>query len=368
MPESLMKKCRRHAANLKQQHVSWLGRVLVVELPERYIIGQDFFNDTELIDIKIMCHFKTSVAINPFGFKSTDCLVGAKQVDEHLVVSIERKISKKLFEALSKDNNIMFIIGYIDDVLPETNKHLENQKYLSGHALSKQYTTLDIESLIVLDSIDKKRTDLSWQINIEPFPPAKSLSPGSDHIFIRDYLDSTTLYLTYSLDECVRKTITSLGNYFHRNSLKGTFKKRLSKCLIPSNYPHNWRPYLNILEDNISLIYLFRNNIVHDKLRLDFSDRWLCKKGIGTLSYIYQSQLNNEQTIKYVIAIAQQFLLLDNVLRGYKLDDLREADKDNDETPIIKDLGDLDALMFNGLKISEEEEQLIMKKYLREGA
>jgi hypothetical protein len=333
-----------------------------MELPDKYIIGQDFFNDTELIDIKIICHLKTSVVINPFGFKSTDCLVGAEQVGIHLVVSIKRKISKKLFEALGRDNNISFIIGYIDDVLPKINKQLENQKYLSGHALSKSYTTLDIESPIVLEGKRKNRINLNWQINIGPFPPAKSLAPGSDYIFIRDYLDTTTHYFTYNLDECIRKTITSLENYFHRNSLKGTFKERLKKCLTPSSYPHNWRPYLNILEDNINLIYLLRNNIVHDKLRLDFSDRWLCKKGIGTLSYIYQSQLNSEQTIKYVFAIAQQFLLLDNVLRGYKLDYLREADKDNGEAPIIKDLRELDALMFNGLKISKEEEQIIMKK------
>lgn len=333
-----------------------------MELPERYIVGQEFFNDIELIDVKFICYFKASVAINPFSFKSTDYFVEAEQVGRHLIVNIERKISKKLFEALSIDNNTKFIIGYIDDVLPDVNKQLENQKYLSGHALSKTYTTLDIESLIVINSIDNNSINLNWQIRIEPFPPAKSLAPGSDHIFIRDYLDSTTHYLTYNLDECVRKTITSLENYFLRNNIKGRFKERLNKCLIPSNYPQNWSAYLKILEDNISLIYLIRNKIVHDKLRLGFSDRWLCKKGIGTLSYIYQSNLNDEQSIRYVFAIAEQFLMLDTILSGYKLDFLREADKYNEETPIIKDFRELDAIMFNGLKISDEEKQIIMGK------
>jgi hypothetical protein len=70
-------------------------------------------------------------------------------------------------------------------------------------------------------------------------------------------------------------------------------------------------------------VYKIRNNIVHDKYRMDFNDSWLCMKGIGTLFYIYQSNLNDDNTRRYNFSLMQQFIAFDNECKGLLLDNFK---------------------------------------------
>lgn len=79
-------------------------------VPESFMLGQEFLADTELINVKILCYFHTSIVVNPFEFKTEDYFVRAEQNGGLLEVSIERQISKKLFDSLNEKNNNAFVV------------------------------------------------------------------------------------------------------------------------------------------------------------------------------------------------------------------------------------------------------------------
>lgn len=59
-----------------------------------------------------------------------------------------------------------------------------------------------------------------WPLPIPGFPEVNKFKERLDVIFVRDLIDAMTEYFYFNLDECVRKVITSLENYFIYYNLK----------------------------------------------------------------------------------------------------------------------------------------------------
>ena len=335
------------------------------DLPDEYTVGEEFVKDKERIDVEIVCTFSTSAVLSNLRFISDNYSVETEQIGHDFIIKIKRQISKKLFHALMSTTAEIFLMGYIDEVLPEINRSISEQIYLNGHLLNKTYSILDIKKLIVINLNDKKFMELGCPIVVQAFPPSASLAKSSDSIFIRDYIDSMYCYFTYNLDDCIRKMITSLENFFRVTGITTkekdeSFNTRLDRCLNKVLYASNYAPYLYILKKNIKFIYKCRKGIVHDRFRMDFKNRWLCKKGIGTLSYIYKSSLLDIDTIKYIISLSQQFLLLNTLICGIPLDEYVEGINNPDEGTLITSGDDLDKFMFSGLEIGADEQERVL--------
>jgi hypothetical protein len=323
---------------------------------------KDFIEDKEQIHAIISCSFHLSASIKQIGFIYKDCVVATGQDGCDFILQIERDISKKLFYS-AKKNHVAetFIVGYINEIIPILNENLIQQKYLTGHMLIRTFSPLDIHKLFVVNKDTQEHFKLSWPISFTNFPRTKEFAKGSNYKFIRDLIEASTFYFYYNLDDCVRKIISSIENFFNLRNIKGnSFKERLSNSLKSEDHKKIWEPYLKIFYSNLVFVYRIRNKIVHEKYRMDFNDSWLCQKGIGTLFYLYQSKLNDENTRTYNYALMKQFVALDFECRGLILDMLKE-DRESKRT-IMKTAEDTDRVIFGNLEISKEKMNEIESK------
>ena len=317
--------------------------------------AHEFLEDKEKVSALITCIFHLSALIKPISFNYRDCDVITDQDGCDFILGITKNISKKLFYSTS-DNRMLekFILGYISDIIPVLNEHLIKQKYQCGHLLIRTFSLLDIHELYILNNESKEYTKLSWPMAFTNFPRTEEFAEESNYKFIRDLIEASTFYFYYNLDDCLRKIISSIENFFNLRNIKGgSFKDRLSNCLKSGNHKKNWEPYLTIFYKNIMFVYSIRNKIVHEKYRMDSNDSWLCKKGIGTLFYIYQSNLNDQNTKFYNYSLMKQFITLDSECMGFNFDTLE--DDNNLGRTIVKTALEMEKVIFNSLEISEEE-------------
>ena len=326
------------------------------ELPKSYYIGQEFIEDKEHLTVFIILNFHLSALIKPISFVYKECKVTTDQKACDFIISIERNISKKLFYSVSKNHTSeRFIIGYINEILPVLNEHLINQKYLCGHLLIRTFSPLDIHEIVIINKENRDFTRLSFPFSITNFPRSEEFAEGSNFKFIRDLIESSTFYYYYNLDDCIRKIISSIENFFILRNITGkSFKEKLLKCLKKEHHIIVWEPYLKMFFSNIMYVYKIRNNIVHDKFRMDYNDSWLCKKGIGTLFYIYQTNLNDKNTLRYNFSLMKQFNALDHECMGFSLDEFNDMHKKSGGS-VINSPSDMDKFVFGGLEISKEE-------------
>lgn len=330
--------------------------------PEGMPLHEVFSTDPETVNVLIKCVFPSPIIYKSFKFDIDISTISVEQENTVIVAKINRPISKKLFNCLNELNNNSFLIGYLYKILPEINKQLQEQKYLNGYILGNSYSLFDILFMSVTDSASNKEVQINLIKSIATFPPSHSLAKDHNHIFIRDLIDAITYYFSYNFDEAVRKTITSLENFFHQtNTNADTFKKKLEKCFIKENYPSNWDNYFHIFKRNIGIIYKIRNGIVHDKLRLNNEHSLICRKGIFTVFYIYRGAQNDAETRRFVYTINMQTELIEQMIRGTNLDELNKIFDQKPTGAPINSMEDLDHFYFTGMRITNDEEKSLPK-------
>jgi hypothetical protein len=365
-------------------------------IPSEYFSGEEYFEDTEEIDVIISCYFRSVAVIDEITLSFSNGQITIGQNGNHLNLRINRKISKNLFNSLNKTpKSTTYLIGYVDEVIPFINKALLQQKYLSGHILLTTYSDLDLFGITVTKLDDNTTVALVWPKSIPPFPLVKKLPDGGDEVFIRDYIDAMTCYFDNNFDECIRKIITSLENFFiyakikgdfspHPNFVcryfelfiqkihdryglmnveikRGTFNSKLHDCLNEHNYPQ-WRKHTPIVEENIRFLYKVRNSIVHKKYRLSEEDKWICCNGIVTLSYFFQNSFVDKSVSRYISALNMQFSMLGPTYQGISLDKLRELKTRSSNPKPINSPQELDNSIFLSLKIGEKQKKEFFKK------
>jgi len=367
------------------------------ERPSRYFMGQEFLNDHNSVPIRIICQFPAQAELNDYEYKTKKFQAYLWTSFSNLILVIERSISKSLRDSIfSSDNDFLFFLGYINQALFGLNDYLIKQRYLSGHLLVQTFSIFDINKIEIIDTIKNVSTEIEWPRALPNFPPTLELSSECDKRYIRDYIDSMNYYLFWNNDECIRKLITSLENYFSEykitgkkipyskgqiivikfiyliailfgiyiKSEKGSFLDKLIESLNKNYYLPNWSNYFYIWISNIKFIYKLRNKIIHKNLRLIPEHRWICKKGIGTLSYIYQSSLIESETRNYIRSLVDQFLLISHSIEDLDLDRLSVISNFNESDELINpSFDELDEYQFHGLEIEKKEQNQIIKFY-----
>jgi len=302
-----------------------------------------------------------------------------------VLCTLEKTISKKLFDAVINPKNVQslirltaFFLGYIRHYLPSVNERIQQQKYLDGHILARTIALSDIYEITVVNRSGDKRGAVIWPIPISGFPPSK-LSSKQDAVFIRDLIDAMSSYFQFDLDDCIRKVITSLENCFSHYGLSTSSENLYSriKALIVGRrtkirrlvdeyvkerrYVYKERD-LKILRENILFIYGLRNLVVHDKLRINPSQTTVCRKAIGTLLYVFQGNFLSKEHFEYIFSFYMQFLSLDGQHSGFSLE-LAEwrttIEKKGKRPKYIENRNDLDKWMFEDLKITKRERRSI---------
>lgn len=336
-------------------------------LPSSYSMGEEYFKNSTKIKVALQYFFNTYAIVNSFEFETEDGIVKTYQTNNGFyVVEIQRKIPEKLFDDIEDYNEKVrkYLCGYLDKVLPKVNEGLWKQRYLEGHVLITICSMMQLRAISVTEQIDTnnsltKSISIDWSIT--PFPPAVKLASKQDVIYLRDLLDAMTLYFSNDFDECVRKLITSLENFFHYCCYTGNFKKKLEQALEMKNHPKQWHQYIKIWKKNIHFLYEVRNGIVHNDFRMNFSDELICRRGIGTVQYIFNSFVQSEERRRYVFSLTQQFVALRIELSGMHLDYLENRyGKEPVEGVNIAKAGEseaefIDRIMFTGLEIEDKD-------------
>ena len=280
-----------------------------------------------------------------------------------------------------------FIVSYIYDVIPRANRELLKRKYTDAHVLLRTFSMFEIEDVFIVDKTGEY-IPILWPVSLPPFPPLKNKSKALKHIFVRDLIDAMTYYFSYNYDECIRKIITSLENYFiyydikplienKANKMKSffdyllnrrntKFSKQVKYHIVERNYPYKEK-HLQVLRNNIMFVYYLRNKIVHDQLRFKLENDMVCKKSIGTLLYIYQSKQNARKNLfDYIFSLDMQFKSISDTLLWMNLDWIRDAEKNskkerNTNDNIIQNKEDMDNWVFGSLKITKEQKRQASK-------
>jgi len=353
------------------------------ELPEEYFLGQEYLNNMQLIDIAVMIEVMYKTSVDNFFFKypyyNKELAVSWTQKGGLVQILVEDlQIPKSLVDDLKNNKGGQYIISVINKLFPKINNKLREQKYKTGNILISNISYLDVQKITLIYYEEKKR----WQNIIVPwtffpkiFPPLQNF-PWKIYppLYIRDYIDAMEMYIKYNFDECIRKIITSLESCFAYYRLKAS-KGWISR-IIPYNLdrliyyrgriPRLIKKYITqpVIQKNILFIYNLRNKIVHESFSLKYDQGWICKKAIGTMSYIFQHPFMKSGEKEYIFSLVMQFLLITQEIEGLDLEGMRlwhekfeSLSEKQKEKFAIRTPKDLDNFMFSGLEITEEEKR-----------
>ena len=347
----------------------------------------EYYRDPNKIEILIKYTFKLPSNVEDFNIE--DHPIHVRQKNAEIYVNYHKNITISLYNDLKiafeafrnkkqvpdeimKRNPSQYIVGYLGETLERINKEITNRKYKEGSVLLRTISQFDIYDVFIVNN-EGEFSAILWPLPIPKHPMiATHYKEGDDVVFVRDLMDAMTEYFYFNLDECIRKVITSLENYFIQYELKvlenkslwsriinfrrTKFEKLVRNYVVEEYYKYKERD-LKILRKNILFVYDVRNQIVHNRLRIDLDNKMFCKKAIGTLQYIYQSQfIAKDNKWDYIFGLNVQFLGIADMVIGLNLDHFAQAENSrNPETKIIENNDDMNEAIFNSLKITKSE-------------
>lgn len=348
---------------------------------------QEYAND-EIIEVLIKYLVRLPSRVKDFNIDLHPLHV--RQDGGQIFINLHKKIPKKLFDDIKKfyvlssskkevpkdlyeKNPAQYILGYIRETLPTINTEIIKRKYSEGHIILRTISQFDIERVFLID--DKgKHYQVLWPLPLPGclFLPTKELEDIEKNpqkfsvVFVKDLIAAMTNYFSFEFDECVRRVITSLENYFIHYDLKkqpekGWLKNRISTYIIEEYYGAYKDRDLKIIRENILFIYKLRNLIVHDKIRLEInkSNIMLCKKAIGTLLYIYQSKfVRDDGKYDYIFSFHGEFKGIADIVLGLNLDLFKERDEQTSKIEILRTPDDINRSFFASLAIKDKEKNI----------
>lgn len=292
-----------------------------------YLSCSAYFSDMKLTSGE----FNTELVQTSKGL----CILIEIERDETFLVREDRLILRDIW-------------AVVNQVIPFVNEKLLKIKYSDAHPLIDTISLLDIYYLFVEDQSIMKGIEFDRPFVIDGFPPLNGVG-DNDEIFIRDYIDAMTSYCKYNLDDCIRRGITSLENYFEYLDIKGkkeglvfktgsrpTFMSKLEEHLsVKENFVMPTQ-VINVAFKTIWLVYKIRNAIVHDKYRLQTNERWVCNRLIYALYNIYNARIGAKGLDSmYVVRLGMQFQAIDTLISWNEFNDNYTLEFNKEQTKYL---------------------------------
>lgn len=355
---------------------------------EDYFLGQEYVEDDKLVECTIVVTFLFPGMLEDVAFWHNKCRIAIRQYPPVIEIEIHRMLPCRLWDELRYLNRgDLFVIGYIAALMPAINRKLLDNRYLSGHPLSRTFFLLDALAIQVV--VEGERLSLRWPISVGPFPPSAALAPGCDQTYLRDFIDAMHSLLKYDYDDCIRRVITSAECFFtHKSWNAGTppsglkyigwlisgVKNLISRKSWSANAPlrtfrrileHNVDPSAiagQVIIHNLKIVYGVRNKIVHRGFRMSMTSGVFCHKAISTLKYLIYRYSGDPVASQYVYQLEMQFLALQGLLGvNYNLDHIgRRVAEPLVGIPRIERPEDLENHMFNSLRITASDRSAIL--------
>ena len=320
--------------------------------------GQEYIT-SEKKEVKIEFKLFINWTIDEINFENEFGKIKCYNDKSLLSITYDRKIpNKMIIEFFENKLNLKYFIGYFAALLPKINNEIYKQKYSKGYLLLKPITFRDIFS-ISLNSAEKENTLICYQSQLNIVP--KNISEDKLEVYLRDFLDSMTLFLNNDFENCVRACITSIENYFILIGKNKTFRKNLEEVCSEIDFDQNEKTTnRTIIYDNISFLYDIRIAIVHKNLKNDFDWEWteLCEKGISSLNYIYANHCTDTDVCEFLENLILEFTSIKGLNKIMDLDIIERSYFDTNENQntkkIITSTEEFNDIMFQRVKFSDE--------------
>lgn len=361
------------------------------KFPDSYYIGQEYVEDKNQTSMRFDVQFYSPAELQPFDFFYKKKKISGSQKGRYLTVSFVEKLPRRLINdiAWNRKNAQQYVYGYLALPIARVNQEILRQRYSLGHFLAGTFSFFDIAS-ITLTNVGENPTD---EVISMPWPPIFSAPPHSafsevsnPEVFIRDYIDAWNDYFRGDFDNCVRRIITSVENFFDFKELnvkqkypwwrpiarltarKPTFKDILNDLRRKSRFIGH-----EVVSENLLFLYKIRNKITHSSLRIHQENGWwFCGKALETLQYLYQFLDGGEEGSNGAYAF-RTYGFANSLLhqtRGLTVEQSEELGRGmlegEIEERIIRTDEDINEFKFGGLRISDEEKAKILNGKPRE--
>jgi len=278
--------------------------------------------------------------------------------EKGLVVQYLRCIPEKLYEDIKKEASPKYFYGYLSSILNYVNQEIQKQKYQYGYILMSQLSIFKLKSIVIQKIPSDEVVEFEATLNIQNIVPKSDILTTGAPLFIRDYLDSMTAYLNMELEDCIRRLITSIENYFYNYKISGEFKVKLNSVLNCKSFKIKKAKYRNIIRKNLQLLHHCRNLIIHNNLRVDYSFKWyeIGHKGISSISYLYLNSIEEKDWNEFLQKLGLEFNTILMIINKFNLDQLKAGREDLKEN---KKEESMDDFMFSRLEYSKEVKKII---------
>lgn len=363
------------------------------DLPKKYYMGQEYIEDSNKISMRFDIQFYSPAELEPFDFFYKKRHISGKQVGRYLTVSFFEKLPRKLVEdiAWGRRNAEQYVLGYLSIPIARINQEMLRQRYSLGHFLVNTFSFFDIAS-ITLTNADEASTDevitIPWPPIFPPPPHSQFAAVSNPEIFIRDYIDAWNDFFKGDYDNCTRRLITSVENFFSYKNLNA--KKRFPWwrpiAKLTSHKPsfkdiirnlRNKSKFIGheVVADNLLFLYKVRNKITHGSLRIHQENGWwFCGKALETVQYLYQflDGVGEDSNGAYAFRTYGFADFLFHQTKGKTIEDIEALgkaisnDSKNIEDKIIRTDEDMNNFKFGGLRFTSEEQIKILNNRPRE--
>lgn len=356
------------------------------KLPDSYYLGQEYVEDKNRTSMRFDVQFYSPAELQPFEFFYKKKKINGLQKGRYLTVSFVENLSRKLIDdiAWGRKNAQQYVYGYLALPIARVNQEILRQRYSLGHFLASTFSFFDIAS-ITLTNVDENPTD---EVISMPWPPIVSAPPHSafsevsnPEVFIKDYVDAWNDYFRGDFDNCIRRLITSVENFFafkHLNIKKTYPWWNLWRRLNPQKT--SFKGILNdlknksrfigheVVSENLLFLYRVRNNMTHGSLHIHQENGWwFCGKALETVQYLYQflDGRGENSNGAYAFRTSSFANMLLNETRGRTIEQAelfgREMLNGNIKDKLIETDDDMNEFKFGNLRITQKEKTKILK-------
>jgi hypothetical protein len=314
------------------------------EVRSSYYRGQEYIECPTTVPCLIEAYFTYTGAIEraQFWYRKTE--IEIRQLGPFLRVSVSRRIPSLLWDhvRVGMPGAVdIFLIGYLNAILPEVNRRLLEVRYQQGHLLSRTFHVSEATLVNLRHGVDVVR--VAWPSPTAAFGPAAMLGPRIKHLYVRELVDAMHAFLRSEFDESVRRVVTSAEKFFRDRGWdvrvrSGVLARILAALRLRSRTKkHSFRQCLlrnldtsrnpgDVLVENMMIVYGVRNRIVHGGYRLQPSAKTFCHKALSTLRYIIYYFCGDATVSRFVFSLEMQLLMFaDRAGENFDLDRIRRT-------------------------------------------
>ena len=363
------------------------ARFLRATHPDMPAIIRGYIDDPKQVQTIISVAFISPAVVPRLTFWHNKARIEMGQRGSALAIVIHRNISSRLWDDLRLfQQGHLFVVGYVNALLPAINRRLLDNRYASGHFFSRTYAVHEALGISIRQGKDTVR--IPWPISALPFPRTARFARAGTETCLRDYIDAVHAFVRNDFDDCIRRIITATEDFFALKNWKAVqprqprtsnlwrrilatvkrFFRPRSGDVVPNSFKNILVGNLRtdriagqVILENLLFVYHIRNRIVHAGFRLSTHSVRFCRKSLATLGYLLQRASRSRDISQFVFSIEIHLNLVEGTFAQFvDLDRLKPLYTGDVGGRIIDSAADMEEAQFSTLRFTEQDKSSIL--------